>query len=863
MVEYLNDFQRIYEINVRFNSTVTRISRQSAEKPLVVHIQRNDGSTYRQHCLPLVVATGTPIPSYPRVAPGIENTEGYEDFDPSSSLERFRGKRVLILGAGNSAFEVANNISGVTNFVELCSRNPPKFSWQTHYAGDVRSINAAFLDTYQLKAQNFISTCVISAQTAFGRHADGSIEADTTFYGADIRQNAQEAMHILFPGRSNHRTYSARAATYDHVIRCLGFQMDPTIFDPSIRPDMDQRRKYPLLTPNWESTNIKDVYFAGTLMAGRDQKRSAVFAVHGFRYAVESLSRVIAERYKNRPWPTKAIRHDAAALASTIIERVQYSSSLYQMYLSMCEVFWFDRDCSMENHMEYEDLDQDERQPCWQHISQMPCDKVFTSQEFLTRSFIVVTLEYHPDFGKTRERHDVFGADHVDPSLHPDEGYKSNFLHPVIRYYSGLRFDGSEHVHFTHVNPELAPTAHDVTEWQSHKVQSQAVAIHHMMESVFIDFAHLEGHIEPLVRFLAGLLATRPELLADPHSSPIYRVKLKAAAKQARTSLHPQAWLQRNLNMEPEELLEVMTDIQRLMDKRQGRNQKKDTYRDHSAWDGMAMLRGVQGVRLAENDDGTAQTGHVEPSQSGTNPLAGMTQEQMKVFIDALGEALDKPVGGLPELADIEDSVAAARLASTRLTKRMEEQKRAMRLKQQGEAEASQPSGTPFDNGSQSTKSTRVSSTAGNSAYSVDDGRGPATTTAAETCTSPKDGCLAAPLASDQSKAKGMSEEKQEQEQEAELSQLLADADEMLATLDNMKSLFSNFQQAVGETEDDFTVEDDVDTEGAGSQGVIRSASGRISAKPKSGSANREKQTNSKKKKKSQSSKKGRRKQTP
>ncbi|EGD77710.1 foxred2 protein [Salpingoeca rosetta] len=726
MVDYLNDFARIYNLNIQFNTTVTRVSRPRVQPtkqknkrrkgrrtnkkttadskaqgldgddegdtvPFTLHLQRNDdGSTFKRTCLPLVMATGTPIPSYPRVAPGIENTEGYEDFDPTSSLHKYRGKRVLILGAGNSAFEVANNISGVANFVEMCSRNPPKFSWQTHYAGDVRSINAAFLDTYQLKAQNFISTCIISAQSSFGRHADGSIEADTTYYGQGPIKDAQEAMHILFPGRSDQRTFTARAATYDYVIRALGFQTDATIFDASSAPRLDTRKKYPLLTPEWESVNTDHLFYAGTLMAGRDNKRSAVFAVHGFRYAVETLGNVLGERYFSRPWPTVAVPNTAADIASTIIERVQYSSGLYQMYTSLCEVLWFDRDCDHDNtyangkdpRSSDDDDDKDDssnngggdrrrNKACWRHQSHVPCDLLFTSEAFLHRSFLVVTLEYHPDFGKTREKFDVFGADHVDPALHPDEGHRSNFLHPVIRYYTGLRYDGSEHVHFTHVNPELRKTADDVTEWQSNRQSSQAVAIHHMMESVFIDFAHLEAHIEPLVRFLAGLLATRPELMSTPSASPIHAVKLRAASKQARTSLHPQDWVRRNLNMAPDDLVDVMLDIQDTVD---ARAPTPDRHKDASAWDGMAMLRGARGVQFADEQGGTNTVGSSGDGAGGGVP-AGMTQEQMKVFVDTLSEALEQPVAEMPELQDVQASVAHAREASERLGKRLDRQK--------------------------------------------------------------------------------------------------------------------------------------------------------------------------------------------
>lgn len=62
-----------------------------------------------------------------------------------------------------------------------------------------------------------------------------------------------------------------------------------------------------------------------------------------------------------------------------------------------------------------------------------------------------------------------------------------------------------------------------------------------MMESVHIDFAHLEGHIEPLVRFLEGLFHTRPELLPPDVRSPIERVAPRRFLQTASRAGTPKA----------------------------------------------------------------------------------------------------------------------------------------------------------------------------------------------------------------------------------------------------------------------------------------------------------------------------------
>ena len=79
-----------------------------------------------------------------------ESSEGYEEFSIDSS--DYEGKSVLILGRGNSAFETAQAIYGVTNLVHMISRSRIRNAYQTHYVGDLRALNNELLDTYQLKS---------------------------------------------------------------------------------------------------------------------------------------------------------------------------------------------------------------------------------------------------------------------------------------------------------------------------------------------------------------------------------------------------------------------------------------------------------------------------------------------------------------------------------------------------------------------------------------------------------------------------------------------------------------------------------------------------------------------------------------
>ena len=57
-----------------------------------------------------------------------------------------------------------------------------------------------------------------------------------------------------------------------------------------------------------------------------------VFAIHGFRYATRTLFNTLEARYYNQTWPGQNLAHDSAAIASAILDRIQYSGGMYQMF---------------------------------------------------------------------------------------------------------------------------------------------------------------------------------------------------------------------------------------------------------------------------------------------------------------------------------------------------------------------------------------------------------------------------------------------------------------------------------------------------------------------------------------------------
>jgi hypothetical protein len=80
------------------------------------------------------------------------------------------------------------------------------------------------------------------------------------------------------------RTGDTLARPYDMVVRAMGWRHNTSIYaDRSVRPRLQSQRKYPQMTPEYESINVPGMYFCGTLAHGKDWKRAAGGFIHGFR----------------------------------------------------------------------------------------------------------------------------------------------------------------------------------------------------------------------------------------------------------------------------------------------------------------------------------------------------------------------------------------------------------------------------------------------------------------------------------------------------------------------------------------------------------------------------------------------------
>ncbi|WP_117212090.1 NAD(P)-binding domain-containing protein [Allorhizocola rhizosphaerae] len=382
LLRYLADFQKTHGLDVSYATEVRRIERDGRHFRI-----ETDGEPIEAECV--IVATGWGAPFVPRIK-GIEFSMGYEDVptDPAA----FTGHRVLIVGKGNSAFETAHAILPHTSMVHLASRNPLKLAWNTKHPGDVRGQYGSILDSYQFKTLHSVLDCTIDEI----RRVGDRFEVDITYTHADGETATLE---------------------YESVIRCTGFRMDTGVFADSCEPDMVRDGRLPAVGPDWQSTNVDGLYFAGTIAQERDFKRASSAFIDGFRYNLRTLTRLLRERYEGVSLAFGTVRADARTLTDLTLGRVNWSSALWTQFEFLCDVLVVDQAAGQVRH--YEDLPEE-------YAVQR-----FGEGEAGEPHYYTFSLRWGRD-----EYADVFNIER-----HPEPGRaaESAFIHPVIRRYRGTQ----------------------------------------------------------------------------------------------------------------------------------------------------------------------------------------------------------------------------------------------------------------------------------------------------------------------------------------------------------------------------------------------------------------------------------------
>ena len=386
-VQYLADFAHRFNIQIQYETEVVNV-RKEGDTFILVDANGNVYTSKR-----LVVATGLFKPYIPDI-PGVELCDNYVDH--SIDPEDYINQRVLVVGKGNSAFETADNLIETAAAIHICSPDSVRFAWQTHYVGHLRAVNNNFLDTYQLKSQNTVIDATITR-----------IE----------KQEGQYLVHLAY----THANGQTAVVSYDRVIFCTGFRFDNSIFDESCRPELSIRDKFPAQTSEWESVNVPDLYFAGTLMQACDYRKTMSGFIHGFRHNVKALSHLLEKKYHGVPWPAKEIEATPEAILQHVIGRVNRSAGIFLQPGFLVDV-----------------LVVDEGEGVARHHRGVRRDYVHSSDFSQQEHYYTISLEYGHFQG------DPFSVER-DPD--PEMAHEAAYLHPVIRRYCRDEQVAEHHIH--------------------------------------------------------------------------------------------------------------------------------------------------------------------------------------------------------------------------------------------------------------------------------------------------------------------------------------------------------------------------------------------------------------------------------
>ena len=339
LVRYLNDFAEKYKLNIKYNTAVESINKEFICSGKVItndvkYIINTSDNIYS--CNRLVIATGLSKPVLPNINENIckkikhyaEYEKGY--FKDPDNLEKYKNKIVGIIGSGNSAYELANQLMPYCSHIVIFSRNNKPFSIVTNYTGDLRALYLPFKESFLLKS---LSGEVLIPPMQLSISQDSE---DSKYFLKNKCLNKDcNIIHDIIPELNG----------YDEFIYCTGWKFDSSIFNFSVFSSPSS--KYPKLNFTYESIDNKKLYFIGSLMHEYDYKKSSGGFIHGFRYLIEFFYMV---NYIKEIDTTIFDIDNKDNLKNHILYRINNISSLYQMYGVLSDIFYLCEDSNSFNY---------------------------------------------------------------------------------------------------------------------------------------------------------------------------------------------------------------------------------------------------------------------------------------------------------------------------------------------------------------------------------------------------------------------------------------------------------------------------------------------------------------------------------
>ena len=329
---YLNDFKKKNNIKIDFGVEVKKIKYMFNK--FIIDTNKN-----AYVCNKLIIATGLSKPNIPELKnntekndPNIKHYAEYENgyFTKKENLKKLINKNILIIGGGNASYELGNMLNNYASNIIFTGKKRD-FSFISHYPGDIKSIYMPLLDTLIQKSQNEINyndNLILDKNYNIKKCDDINSINYNKYY---IENNNNK---VLFNAVNNH---------FDKIIFCTGWKFDDSIFDSSIKLELNN--KYPKINSRFESINNNKLYFIGSLMHSIDYRKSSGSDIHGYRYLINYFFRC---NYLSIHNPDKIFEFNEENkdyyndLSLHIYYRINNSSSLFHMFNYLCDIFYYD-----------------------------------------------------------------------------------------------------------------------------------------------------------------------------------------------------------------------------------------------------------------------------------------------------------------------------------------------------------------------------------------------------------------------------------------------------------------------------------------------------------------------------------------